>query len=104
MLGARGMVGGGNKKGDFRRQWGEVAAWGAVDAKERIKRLEAENLAAAIIYPTIGLGWECECEDAEDAKAMTRAYNRWIGEWCSDSGGKATLRAPLFVAGPGAGA
>ena len=38
---------------------------GAVDAKERLQRLDAEGLAAAIIYPTIGLGWESECEDTE---------------------------------------
>ena len=69
ILGAMGMLSREKWQWDFNRKWGEVAAYGAVDAKDRIKRLDAENLAGAIIYPTIGLGWECECEDAELAQA-----------------------------------
>lgn len=104
ILGAMGMMSRERWQWDFHRKWGEVAAYGAVNAKERIKRLDAENLAAAIIYPTIGLGWECECEDAELAQAMTRAYNRWIVDWCLDSGGRLIPVAHLSLMDPEASA
>jgi predicted TIM-barrel fold metal-dependent hydrolase len=104
MLGAMGMVSRENWYWDHRRAWGEVAAFGAVDAKERIQRLDGEGLAAAIIYPTIGLGWECECEDAEIGQAMTRAYNRWIVDWCSESGGRMIPVAHLSLGDPAAAA
>ena len=32
--------------------------------------------------------WEAECEDLELAQAYTRAYNRWIVEFCAGSGGR----------------
>ena len=65
ILGAMGMLSRDNWQWDYHRGWGEVAGFGAVDAKERIQRLDAEGLAAAIIYPTIGLAWETECDDGE---------------------------------------
>ena len=33
--------------------------------KERVKLLDREGLAKAILYPTIGLLWEAELMDAE---------------------------------------
>lgn len=68
--------------------YGEVTPLGAMDPKERIERLDKEGLAAAFIYPTMGLCWETECQDIEYAQAMTRAYNRWLVDWCKDSGGR----------------
>jgi predicted TIM-barrel fold metal-dependent hydrolase len=64
------------------------AGLGAWDARERLQRLDQENLDLAILYPTLGVLWEAECEDLELAQAYTRAYNRWIVEFCSDSGGR----------------
>ena len=43
----------------------------------------SENLDLAILYPTLGVLWEAECEDLELAQAYTRAYNRWIVEFCA---------------------
>jgi predicted TIM-barrel fold metal-dependent hydrolase len=100
MLGAMGLVSRENWYWDHKRAWGEVAAFGAVDQQERMRRLEAEGLAAAIIYPTIGLGWEVECEDLDLAQAMTRAYNRWIVDWCSGSGGRLVPVAHLSLSDP----
>ena len=59
-----------------------------MDAKERLKLMDQENLHIALMYPSIGLTWECEVEDPELAIAYSRAYNRWIVDWCSDSGGR----------------
>jgi predicted TIM-barrel fold metal-dependent hydrolase len=94
------------EKGSFdpRRKYGENAPFGAMDAKERVQRLDKENLRAAIIYPSIDLSWETECDDADYAQAMTRAYNRWIADWCSDSGGRLIPVAHLSLGNPAAAA
>ena len=63
------------------RPYGEDFPLGSMDARERIQRLDAEGLAAAIIYPTIGLAWETECEDNELPRlcaALTTAGS-WTG-------------------------
>ena len=77
---------------------------GATDAKERLKLLDAEHIDAAVIYTTTGLLWEAELEDAELSQAYTRAYNRWICDWCSDSGGRLIPAAHLSLMDPAAAA
>ncbi len=64
------------------------APFGSMNAKERVARLDQDGLDKAILYPTIGVLWECEVEDAEIAAAYCRAYNRWIVDFCSESGGR----------------
>jgi uncharacterized protein len=61
-------------KGEFDRRikYAERLPLGAAHAKERIERLDKEGLDAAIIYPSLSLTWETECEDADYAQAMTR--------------------------------
>ncbi len=72
----------------------------ATDAKERLKYLDAEHMDAAVIYTTTGLLWEAELEDAAVSQAYTKAYNRWICEWCSDSGGRLIPTAHLSLTDP----
>ncbi len=62
--------------------------------------LDAEHIDAAVIYTTTGLLWEAELQDAELSQAYTRAYNRWICEWCSDSGGRLIPTAHLSLGDP----
>ncbi len=62
--------------------------FGGNDPQERLALLDQENLAKALIYPTICLEWETEVTDHDLAQAYTRAYNRWIVDFCSDSGGR----------------
>src|SRR2546425_3616251 len=64
------------------------AGLGAWDATERLERLRRENLDLAVLYPTLGVLWEAECEDLELAQAYTRGYNRGIGEFLAGSGGR----------------
>src|SRR5262245_40678879 len=64
------------------------AGLGAWDARERLTRLDREHLDAAILYPTLGVLWEAECEDLELAQAYTRAYHRWIVDFCADGAGR----------------
>ena len=89
-LGAMDMIGGIPPPPRARTGLGYLdnAGLGASDAHERIARLDQEHLDIAILYPTLGVLWEAECEDLELAQAYTRAYNRWIVEFCAGSGGR----------------
>lgn len=64
------------------------APFGSMDPKERVRLLDQEGLAKSILYPTIGILWEAEVKDPELSAAYCRAYNRWIVDFCSDSGGR----------------
>ena len=64
------------------------APFGSMDPTERIQRLDIENIERVFLYPTVGLLWEPECDDLELSMAYARAYNRWIVDFCSDSGGR----------------
>jgi uncharacterized protein len=80
-------------------------SFGAMDAKERLARLDQERLEQAFLYPTLSLFWEAECtDDAEIAQAYTRAYNRWIVDFCADSGGRLVPIAHLSLGDPEAAA
>ena len=50
-----------------------------------------------VLYPTLGLLWECEIEDPELTVAYQRAYNRWIADFCRDSGGRLVPIAHLSL-------
>ena len=73
---------------------------GAMDLKERLQILDNEGMAKAVIYPTLGLLWEAEMFDAELAAAHCRAYNRWIIDFCSDSGGRLVPIAHISLGDP----
>jgi predicted TIM-barrel fold metal-dependent hydrolase len=73
---------------------------GAMDMKERLEILDREGMAKAVIYPTLGLLWEAEMFDAELAAAHCRAYNRWITDFCGDSGGRLVPIAHISFAEP----
>jgi predicted TIM-barrel fold metal-dependent hydrolase len=70
---------------DPERTYLSEAPYGSMDPDERLKVLDAEGIDAAVLYTTVGLLWEAELEDAELSQAYTRAYNRWICEFCSGS-------------------
>src|SRR5271166_1745838 len=57
-------------------------------------------MAKSILYPTIGLLWEAELFDAELSAAYCRAYNRWIADFCRDSGGRLIPIAHLSLGDP----
>jgi len=69
---------------DPERTYVREAPYGSMNPRERIDVLDAEGIDAAVLYTTIGLLWEAELEDAELSQAYTRAYNRWICEFCAD--------------------
>lgn len=61
------------------------APFGSMNPQERLELLDTEGIDAAILYTTVGLLWEAELDDAELSQAYTRAYNRWICEFCADT-------------------
>ena len=70
-----------------------------------VSRASTERgLDAAIIYPSLDLSWETECEDVDYAQAMCRAYNRWVTDWSADSGGRLIPVAHLSLGDPAAAA
>ena len=52
--------------------YGDECLLGAMDAKQRLQRLDMEGLEAAIIYPSIGLAWERLPEPRHPAPFPTR--------------------------------
>jgi predicted TIM-barrel fold metal-dependent hydrolase len=84
--------------------YGQLNPLGAMDPKERVERLDKEGLDAALIYPTLSLSYETELQDVELAQAYTRAYNRWIADFCRDSGGRLVPIAHLSLGDPQAAA
>src|SRR5437588_2401276 len=76
------------------------AAFGTMDMKERVQLLDREGMAKAVLYPTLGLLWEAESFDVELSSAYCRAYNRWIADFCRDSGGRLIPIAHLSLGDP----
>lgn len=72
--------------------------FGAMDPKERVELLDREGIAKAILYPSLGLTWECELDDAELSLAYAKAYNRWICDFCSDTDGRLIAIAHISLA------
>jgi predicted TIM-barrel fold metal-dependent hydrolase len=73
---------------DYRREptglgYVDDAPLGAMEPKERIERLDLENIERAFLYPTLGVLWIAECDDEELTQAYLRAYNRWIVDFCA---------------------
>jgi predicted TIM-barrel fold metal-dependent hydrolase len=99
-LGLMGAMGDLEARPSPERRYMDTMPYGAGDAKERIDLLDQENLEKTVLYPTIGLLWECELTDAELTLAYQRAYNRWIADFCRDSGGRLVPVAHLTLLDP----
>ncbi|HLX36168.1 MAG TPA: amidohydrolase family protein, partial [Candidatus Binataceae bacterium] len=80
------------------------APFGSMDAKERVELLDRENLAKAVLYPTLGILWEAEVEDVELSQAYCRAYNRWIADFCRPYSDRLIPIAHLSLGDPQAAA
>ena len=78
----------------------DVMPFGACDPGDRIEWLDKEQLDAVVLYPTIGIIWESAVDDAELSDAYARAYNRWIADFCRDSGGRLVPVAHLSLSDP----
>jgi len=69
----------------------------AVDASARLALLDRDGIDRALLYPSLGLQWEAEVDDPAYSAAHCRAYNRWIAEFCTGSGGRLVPIAHLSL-------
>ena len=72
--------------------------------KARLLDMDEQGVDVQVLYPTIGLLWECEVTDPELTVAYQRAYNRWIADFCRDTGGRLVPVAHLSLIDPEAAA
>ena len=54
----------------------------AVDPHARIKWMDEQGIDVTVLYPSLGLNWQSECDDASLAAAHCRVYNNWIAAFC----------------------
>jgi len=88
---------------DPARTYRGEAPYGSMNPAERSELLDAEGIDAVVLYTTIGLLWEAELDDPELSQAYTRAYNRWICEFC-DGNPRLIPTAHLSLSDPSAAA
>ena len=86
-LGAIGGIGMDRKKLLSRGMvtYAEGSPAGGYDPKARLKVMDEEEIDIAILYPTLGIFWEGAVLDPKLATAYTRAYNRWIADFCHEN-------------------
>ncbi|MCH1557463.1 MAG: amidohydrolase [Pseudomonadales bacterium] len=96
-LGLLGAMGEENMRPSPDRRYADNFPFGASNARDRLSLMEQENLEYSLLYPTLGLLWEVELTDPELSLAYCRAYNRWIADFCRDSGGKLVPIAQLTL-------
>lgn len=56
---------------------------GGYDPAARLSVMDDEQIDIALFYPTLGIAWEAHIRDPKLATAYTRAYNRWLVDFCS---------------------
>jgi predicted TIM-barrel fold metal-dependent hydrolase len=99
-LGMLGAMGDDGARPSPERRYATSMPFGAGDAAQRVELLDRENLEKTVLYPTIGLLWECELTDPELSLAYARAYNRWIADFCRGSKGRLVPIAHLTLLDP----
>ncbi len=62
--------------------YAEGSPAGGYDPVARLRVMDGEGIDAVLLYPTIGICWEGHVTDGGLATAYTRAYNRWLAEFC----------------------
>ena len=65
-----------------RMTYAEGSPPGAYDPVERLRVMDGEGIDQVLLYPTIGICWEGHVTEGALASAYTRAYNRWLTEFC----------------------
>ncbi|MDG2303357.1 MAG: amidohydrolase family protein [Candidatus Binatia bacterium] len=55
---------------------------GGYDPAARLSVMDSEQIDVALFYPTIGIAWEAHLQDDTLAAPYTRAYNRWLVDFC----------------------
>ncbi len=73
---------------------------GSFDTKARLADMDADGIYAQVLYPSVTLrGARIYSEDRELQLACVRAYNEWLLDFCSESGGRLIPQAILPTTG-----
>ena len=62
--------------------YAEGSPAGGYDPVERLRVMDGEGIDSVLLYPTIGICWEGHVTEGHLATAYTRAYNRWLADFC----------------------
>ena len=65
--------------------WDEAMVPGGYIGSERAKVMDDERIDMTLVYPSLGLTWEYDCDDVKVAAANCRAYNNWVFDFCSEA-------------------
>ncbi len=68
-----------------KRTYADGCPLGSYDPRARLQVMDQEGIDVALLYPTIGICWEGAVQDPKLALAYTRAYNRWLVDFCSEN-------------------
>jgi predicted TIM-barrel fold metal-dependent hydrolase len=82
------------------RRYTETMPFGAGDPVQRVQWLDRHGIERVVLYPTLGIIWEIAVQDPVLTDAYTRAYNRWIADFCRDSQGRLVAVAHVSLADP----
>ena len=87
-LGALGGVGSDAEEAEAfftpgQRTYADGCPPGSYDPVPRLRVMDSEGIDISLLYPTVGIAWEGWVTDPKLATAYTRAYNRWIIDFCS---------------------
>lgn len=82
------------------RPYSKGIEYGSQDPAERMKLLDEKDIDGQVILPSLSLCWNAEVLDWDVAIAYCRAYNRYIADFCSDSGGRLIWLAMIIPEDP----
>jgi predicted TIM-barrel fold metal-dependent hydrolase len=85
-------------KRTYRDGW----AAGSNDPGVRLKVMDNEGIDISLLYPSIGIYWEGWVRDPALASAYTRAYNRWLVDFCNTDRGRLKPVAHISLLDPAA--
>jgi predicted TIM-barrel fold metal-dependent hydrolase len=66
-----------------KRSYEDGCPAGGYDPAARLLVMDDEGIDLVLLYPTIGIAWEGMVRDPKLATAYSRAYNRWIVDFCA---------------------
>ena len=61
---------------------------GARNMGARLKWMDNHGIDISLVYPTLGICWQNECDDPDLAAAYCRVYNDWLTDVCQSSSGR----------------
>ncbi len=55
---------------------------GARDGEAKLQWMDEHGIDVTLLYPSLALGWQDECQDSDLAASYCRVYNDWLTDFC----------------------